>query len=172
MAISPIEQALIQIFQHGLPLVARPYQRIGDSVGLTEAEVIDYLKKWQADGTIRRFGVVVRHHELGYQANAMIVWDVPDHSVQALGERLGAQKVVTLCYQRPRRLPDWPYNLFCMIHGQDRATVLQYLSQVTNRCGMQAFEHEVLFSCRRFKQQGAHTASVPTDCNEPKAVVH
>ncbi len=100
-------------------------------------------------------GIVVRHHELGYTANAMVVWDVPDGQVEAIGEQLGAQPCVTLCYQRPRRLPDWPYNLFCMIHGRDRDRVLGTIEQMLGTLALQEISHKVLFSGRRFKQRGA-----------------
>ena len=61
-----------------LPFVSRPYAAIGKKIGLSEKEVIEHLADWQADGTIRRMGVIVRHHELGYRANAMVVWNIPD----------------------------------------------------------------------------------------------
>ena len=74
-------------------------------------------------GIISRFGLIIRHRALGISANAMLVWDIGDEAVDAIGERFAAEPFVTLCYRRPRRLPDWPYNLFCMVHGRDRATV-------------------------------------------------
>jgi len=165
MVVNSQERALIAALQQGLPLVSRPYTRIGESVGLSENEVIHCLAKWQQDGTIRRHGIVVRHRELGYQANAMVVWDVPDSQVQALGRCLGRQPAVTLCYRRPRRLPDWSYNLFCMIHGQNREAVLQQLAQLIVQCRMQGIAHEVLFSSRRFKQQGARSLHFGEDAD-------
>ena len=109
----------------------------------------------QAQGIIKRMGVVVRHHELGYRANAMMVLDVPDDQVEAVGWRLSAVDCVTLCYQRPRRLPQWPYNLFCMIHGKDRADVLACIDDVVNELQLAGLQRAVLFSKRRFKQRGA-----------------
>ena len=97
----------------------------------------------------------MRHHELGYLANAMVVWDVPDDQVSALGHRIGSFDSVTLCYRRPRRLPDWRYNLFTMIHGQHRDEVLSLVDQLKEQCGLKNVAHEILFSCRRFKQCGA-----------------
>jgi DNA-binding Lrp family transcriptional regulator len=106
-------------------------------------------------GVIKRLGVVVRHHELGYQANAMVVWDVPDAWVDAMGQQLGADSRVTLCYQRPRVPGRWPYNLFCMVHGQDRDEVRQQVARLVATTGVRARAHKVLFSGRRFKQHGA-----------------
>jgi len=97
----------------------------------------------------------VRHHELGYRANAMVVWDVPDEQVEQIGLQLGDQDCVTLCYQRPRRLPDWSYNLFCMVHGRDRGEVLACIDRITAALAIDTIPHEVLFSGRRFKQRGA-----------------
>ncbi len=150
------DYALIAAIQDGLPLVARPYAAIGAAAGLSEAEVLSRLEYLLNQDVIKRFGVVVRHHELGYRANAMVVWDIPDERIDELGRCIGASDFVTLCYQRPRRLPDWRYNLFSMIHGKDRAEVLERLDLMRDQCGLMDFAHEVLFSKRRFKQCGAH----------------
>lgn len=146
---------LVRAVQQGLPLVSRPYAEIGARIGLAESEVIARLQRLLAHGAIKRMGVVVRHRELGYRANAMVVWDVPDLRVNALGHCLAQFEFVTLCYQRPRRLPDWPYNLFCMIHGRDRCSVLGRVEELVQRCGLGDIPHAVLFSRRRFKQRGA-----------------
>jgi len=146
---------LIEVIQSGLPLVARPYQAIANRLGCSEQSVIDRLREMIDAGIIKRLGVVVRHHELGYSANAMVVWDVPDAQVDELGGQLGRQDCVTLCYQRPRRLPDWPYNLFCMVHGRDRDDVLECIERMVNGLGLEAIAHTVLFSGKRFKQRGA-----------------
>jgi len=155
------DRALVGAVQHGLPLVSRPYAEIGRRIGMSEAEVLQRLQRLLALGHIKRLGVVVRHRELGYRANAMVVWDVPDRRVAELGRCLGGFPFVTLCYRRPRRLPDWPYNLFCMIHGRDRSEVLARVDELVRRCGLAAIPHRVLFSERRFKQRGARYAPAP-----------
>ena len=111
-------------------------------------------------GVIKRLGVVVRHHELGYRANAMVVWDVPDSEVDQLGYLLGRQDCVTLCYQRPRHMPHWPYNLFCMVHGRDRDEVLACVARMSEGLGLDDIHRTVLFSGRRFKQRGARYRGV------------
>ena len=155
MVLSDADNRLIAAIQNGLPLAPRPWAEIGARLNMPETEVIERMEALQENGYIKRLGIVVRHHELGYNANAMVVWDVPDDRVQAVGDALGRQRCVTLCYQRPRRLPHWPYNLFCMIHGKDRQRVLDYIDQITGELGLQEIPREVLFSGRRFKQRGA-----------------
>lgn len=161
MGLSTQDQRLVAAIQCGLPLVPRPYAEIGARIGLSEEETIARVQALLADGTIKRLGVVVRHHELGYRANAMAVWNVPDEQVDDVGRRIGAVDFVTLCYRRPRRLPDWPYNLFSMIHGQDRDAVMRNIEHLVECCGLQDIPHEVLFSRRRFKQCGAHYIGSP-----------
>ncbi len=151
----PIQRALVDAIQGGLPLVSRPYALIGEQIGLSEREVIRRVRDLLEQGVIKRLGVVVRHRELGYDANAMVVWDVPDDRVGELGRCLGSFPFVTLCYRRPRRLPDWPYNLFTMIHGRDREEVLARVDELVTCCGLQAVPHQPLFSRRCFKQRGA-----------------
>lgn len=152
------ELAVVSLAGAGLPLVSRPFAVAGETLGLTENEVIADLQRLIAEGIIKRMGVVVRHHELGYRANAMVVWDIADDAVSELGRCLGKLEFVTLCYRRPRRLPAWRYNLFCMIHGHDREEVLARVEEMRQGCGLQAVAHEVLFSTRRFKQCGARYA--------------
>jgi DNA-binding Lrp family transcriptional regulator len=146
---------LIDAIQAGLPLVSRPYREIGARLGMSEQAVIGRLRGMIEAGIIKRLGVVVRHHELGYRANAMVVWDVPDERVDRIGRQLGDIDCVTLCYQRPRHLPDWPYNLFCMVHGQDRDDVCACIARLVEAHGLGKIRHAVLFSGRRFKQRGA-----------------
>lgn len=146
---------LIEVIQRGLPLVARPYQEIAERLGWSEQLVIEKLQAMIDGGVIKRLGIVVRHHELGYRANAMVVWDVPSDEIDLLGEKLGMQDCVTLCYQRPRMLPEWRYNLFCMVHGRDRQEVLECIDTMVDGLGLENIPHTVLFSGRRFKQRGA-----------------
>ena len=155
MVLSEQDQQLIKLIQGGLPLTSRPYADIAAQLGLEEQQVVERIQAFSEMGLIKRMGIVVRHHELGYTANAMVVWNVPDDQVQAVGEALSRHACVTLCYQRPRRLPDWPYNLFCMIHGKDRERVLNTIDELIESEGLQNIAHEVLFSGQRFKQRGA-----------------
>ena len=165
-----MDRRLLAAIQHGLPLASRPYADIGAGLGLSEAEVIARLARLKETGVIRRFGVVVRHHELGYRANAMVVWDAPDDQVAELGHCLAGFDFITLCYRRPRRLPQWRYNLYCMIHGKSREEVLAHLEWMVGRCGLQSLPHEVLFSRRRFKQRGAVYAAGAAASREQGAV--
>lgn len=146
---------LIALIQTGLPLTARPYADLGEQVGMTEEQVINRIARLNESKVIKRFGIVVRHHELGYKANAMTVWNIDDDKVSQLGGCMGEFDFVTLCYRRPRRLPEWTYNLFTMIHGKDRQHVLSNIELLVNQCGLDSVEHQVLFSTQRFKQRGA-----------------
>lgn len=158
VAIGPSGQRLVAVLQDGLELVPRPYAVLAARAGLSEDEVLETLANWQELGLVRRFGVVVRHHELGFGANAMCVWDVPDAEVSALGEVLAAEAAVTLCYRRVRVVPQWRYNLYCMLHGRERAEVMGTLAGIEARHRLGRYRSDVLFSVRRFKQTGARYA--------------
>lgn len=145
--------------EKGLPLTPRPYQTLSERTGLTEEQVMDAIRQWQHQGLIKRLGLVVRHRTLGYQANAMVVWNVPDDQVAELGQTLASVPFITLCYQRPRRLPDWPYNLFCMIHGINRDRVLQQLSSLIDQHQLQDLAHAILFSNKAYLQRGGRYVS-------------
>ena len=121
------EQRLVAALQAGLPLVSRPYAAIARHCRLSgeggERRVLRRIGEWLCDGIVKRVGVIVRHRPLGYVANVMAVWDVPDAIVDAVAVALAGEPEVTLCYRRARALPAWPYNLFCMMHGRERGQV-------------------------------------------------
>lgn len=164
VTVDETDRRLLAALQGGLPLVARPYEEIARRTGLTGADVLARLAKLKQSRVLSRFGVVVRHHELGYGANAMVVWNVPDEEVRDLGRCLADFDFITLCYRRPRH-SSWPYNLYCMIHGKSRDEVLGNLEWLMNHCGLQNLDHEVLFSRRRFKQRGAVYFDAPGSTN-------
>lgn len=152
------ESRLVAAVSTGFPLVGEPYENIGHELELDGREVISLLARMLGDGRIRRIGAIVRHRRLGYEANAMVVWDVPDGEAGAIGRRLAADPAVTLCYRRARVLPRWPYNFYCMVHGRERSRVAQEIERLTVEHGLQPYEREVLFSTRCFSQKAASYA--------------
>ncbi|MBE2243301.1 MAG: Lrp/AsnC family transcriptional regulator [Burkholderiaceae bacterium] len=163
LPVAPVSDALRPLaarLEEGLALVERPFAALGEPLGLTEAEVIAALAEWCERGTLRRLGVVLRHHEFGISANAMTVFELPESEVDAAGERLAAQPGVTLCYRRDSA-PGWPYTLYCMVHGRERGAVRALIDAAVRHAGLADRRHEVLFSTRRFKQTGARYFSEP-----------
>jgi len=156
-----MELELIGWLLKGLPLSPTPYRDIAEDVGCSEAEVLSAIATLRKQGAIKRDGIIVRHHKVGYRANAMCVWDIPDDEVSEIGKKMATFDFVTLCYRRPRREPDWPYNLFCMIHGKSRQETLGHIDILIKEVGLEAVRRDVLFSTRSFKQQGAAYGIAP-----------
>ena len=153
-SIEPEGWPLAALVEQGLPLVKEPFAQWAAELDRAPEWVMAQLQSWLGHGVLRRFGLIVRHHELGFDANAMTVFNVPDDQVDACGERLAQCAHVTLAYQR-LRATTWPYNLYCMVHGRDRATVLAQIETLTRECGLSDVPREILFSRRRFKQIGS-----------------
>lgn len=153
-----IDRAIIVATQQGLPLVARPYHLIAEQVGIAPEEVMARMNAMLGQGLIRRIGVVPNHYAIGYVANGMSVWDVPDEHVDALGERVGQLDCVSHCYRRPRRLPQWRYNLFAMVHGRTREEVEAKVAQIAALLDEHARGHDVLYSTRILKKTGLRLA--------------
>ena len=137
-----------------LPLVPRPYDALADRLGIGAEEVKARLARMLDTGTIRRIGAVPNHYALGYTANGMSVWDVADERIDELGEMIGRLSFVTHCYRRPRRLPDWPYNLFAMVHGKTRTEVEGGCAIIRELLGTACRAGDVLYSTRILKKTG------------------
>ena len=149
-----VDRSLVAATQAGLPLVPRPYATIASWLNLSEEEVIARLGALQDRGIVRRIAIAPNHYALGMTANGMSVWDVADDRISELGARIGALPYVTHCYQRPRALPDWPYNLFAMLHGESREEVEGKRAEVASILGPACRGHDILYSTRILKKTG------------------
>ena len=154
MPFDDFDRRLVAATQGGLPLVPRPYDALAEMLGTSADAVRERLAQGLEQGLVRRIGAVPNHYRLGYRANGMTVWDVDDELVDALGERIGALAFVSHCYRRPRHVPDWPYNLFAMLHGRSRAEVECQRDAVRAVLGAASRGDEVLYSTAILKKTG------------------
>ncbi|BCV22735.1 siroheme decarboxylase subunit beta [Moorella sp. Hama-1] len=157
--LSELEKAIVRIFQGDLPLEPRPFRRAAAELGLSEEEVLAHLKSLQEEGIMRRFGAALRHRKAGIVANAMVVWRVPEGQAAAAGQKLAAFKEVTHCYQRHSR-PEWPYNLYAMIHGRNRRQchlLAQRLAAAINN-----HDYQLIFSTAELKKESMRYFEEPT----------
>lgn len=153
-----IERRLVMALQEGLPLLIRPFSVLASRVGCDESEVLERIRNWCAEGVIKYFGVVVRRKEADEGVNAMLVQDIPDSDVDRIGELLAREPAVALCYQRARCLPDWPYNLFCIIRGAVREDVQARIEELRKRLDLAGHPAEILYSLTRYKRDGVRYA--------------
>jgi DNA-binding Lrp family transcriptional regulator len=153
-ALDAIDERLVLATQGGLPLTAYPYEAIARQLGLDEAEVLGRMEGLLERSVIRRIGAVPNHYAIGYAANGMSVWDVDDAQVDRLGEQVGALAFVTHCYRRPRHLPQWPYNLFAMLHGASRDEVRSQAAEIAALLGPHCRQQDILFSTHILKKTG------------------
>jgi DNA-binding Lrp family transcriptional regulator len=149
-----LDRRIVLAAQAGLPLDPRPYHWIAGTLNVAPERVMQRIEAMLADGRIRRIGVVPNHYRLGFVANGMSVWDVPDDRIGEVGRRVGELDIVSHCYQRPRHLPDWPYNLFAMVHGHSREEVRDKVADIAALLGEAVHGYDVLFSTRILKKTG------------------
>lgn len=151
---SELDRRIVLATQAGLPLDARPYHWLATELGVDPELLMERFRAMLEDGRIRRIGVVPNHYRLGYSANGMSVWDVADEDISATGRQVGELDIVSHCYHRPRRLPEWPYNLFAMVHGHSQEEVRDKVRQIARLLGDRARSHDLLFSTRILKKTG------------------
>lgn len=141
--------AMITAIQSGIPISAEPFREIAEKLGITEDALLDQLQAWKDDGTIRRFGAILRHTEAGFSVNAMGVWNVPDARIDDFARVATSPEAVSHCYQRPR-FEGFPYNLYTMIHGRSRAECEQTARRISEQIGIT--DYELLFTTEEFKK--------------------
>ncbi len=149
-----LDRKIITATQAGLPLVKEPYQAIAQQLNIEPQLLKQRMQAMLDNGQIRRIGAVPNHYKLGYKANAMSVWNVPDDKISELGQQLGALDYVSHCYERPRFLPEWPYNLFAMLHGKSKAEVAEKVQRIVTLLGEHCAGYELLYSTKILKKTG------------------
>ncbi len=156
-----LDRRIITATQSGLPLVKEPYQAIAKQLNIEPELLKQRMQIMLEQGQIRRIGAVPNHYKLGYKANAMSVWNVPDDKIAELGKQLGALSFVSHCYERPRFLPEWPYNLFAMLHGKSKEEVTEKVQQVIQLLGENCAGYELLYSKQILKKTGLRLKEKP-----------
>jgi len=147
-----LDLQLIRAMQEGIELVPQPYRSLGEELKISEDEVIERIKVLVDRGLIRRFAATIGHRALGIVANAMIVWNVPPENINQVGRVMASFDEVTHCYERPLH-PDWPYNLYTMVHSHSKERCKDISKNISQRTGIK--DYQIIFSEKEFKKTGA-----------------
>jgi len=160
--LTPAERDLVVEIQDGLPVTATPYADVADELGADPGWVRRTIRRFDAEGKVRRVGVVPNHYALGYTENGMTVWDVPDEVVETVGPEVASLEFVTHCYRRPRHDGVWPYNFFAMTHGrsevESRRRIRAVRATMEEHWDVGAGDWDTLFSTRILKKTGIRMA--------------
>jgi DNA-binding Lrp family transcriptional regulator len=147
--LTDLEKKIIAIIQGDLPISQQPYLEIAEQLGEEEEIVISTLKNLCERGVIRRFGATLRHQKSGFNANAMIAWQVDEDRIDATGKEVSKFTQVSHCYRR-NPAKDWPYNLYTMVHAQDEASCREIAKLISEKTGIKTYS--ILFSRRELKK--------------------
>ena len=149
MKLTDQDKRLIYLFQGDLPVEPHPFAWLGEQLGWSEEQVIDRLNQFREDGIIRRFGATLYHQNSGFPANVMVAWQFDPDSVEEAGQTLSRERLVSHCYQRTIT-PEWPYNLYTMVHGQDDEDCRRTVARMAGK--VEAQNHALLFSVKELKK--------------------
>ncbi len=147
----PTEQDkdFIRELQKDMDIIDEPFVKAATNLGITEDELFTKMKHYESIGVLRRFAAILRHRQVGFTANGMIVWKVPENRITSVGETLGSFPQVSHCYERPT-YDDWPYNVFSMIHCKTHTEANDVAKIIQNQIDVD--EYKILFSSREFKK--------------------
>ncbi len=147
----PTEQDkdFIRELQKDMEIIDEPFVKAANNLGITETELFEKMKQYEDIGVMRRFAAILRHRQIGFTANGMIVWKVPEDRISEVGAKLGAFPQVSHCYERPT-YSDWPYNVFSMIHCKTHDEANDMAKTIKNQ--IQVDDYRILFSSREFKK--------------------
>lgn len=142
---------LLQALQDGIPIESEPFKKVAEQLKLSQAEVINRIASLIQKGKIKRIAASLSQQSIGYKANALVVWNIPNARVNEIGKKMASYKEVTHCYLRPRR-KNWKYNIYIMIHGRSKRACLEVVKKIAREIKIN--DYEVLFSERELKKTG------------------
>ena len=147
----PTEQdkQFIRELQKDMDIIDEPFSRAAKNLGINEEQLFEKMKYYESIGVMRRFAAILRHRQVGFTANGMIVWKVAQNRIVEVGELLGSFPQVSHCYERPT-YPDWPYNVFSMIHCKTHDEAKEMAKTIQRQINVD--DYKILFSSREFKK--------------------
>jgi len=143
------DKDFIRELQKDMEIIDEPFVKAANNLGMTEDELFSKMKHYESMGVLRRFAAILRHRQVGFTANGMIVWKVPEDRITSVGETLGSFPQVSHCYERPT-YDDWPYNVFSMIHCKTHDEAYDVAKTIQSQIDVN--EYKILFSSREFKK--------------------
>jgi len=147
--LTPLHYALIKEVQYDIDIVSEPFKKIIDTLDISYETFFSILSELQKAGVMRRFAAILNHRKAGFNANAMVVWDVDEEKGEDIGEKAAAFSAVSHCYLRPK-YKNWPYNLFTMVHGKTTEETNGIIEEMSKEINARAFMP--LYSSREFKK--------------------
>ncbi|HPD15172.1 MAG TPA: AsnC family transcriptional regulator [Planctomycetota bacterium] len=144
-----LDRRIISALQDGLPIVAEPYAEVAGRLGLAAEALLERLRGMLARGEVRRLGASIAHRNAGVVANVMCVWRVPPEQVEEFAREAVRVAAITHCYERAAS-PEWPYNVYAMIHGQSQGDCEAIIQELCQRTGQH--DYVALLSTREFKK--------------------
>lgn len=148
--ITPREVEAVRVLQRDLPIEERPFRVWEQKFGITQEALFAHAHSFLERGIMRRFSAVLRHRNAGFSANAMGVWIVPEDRLNEVGEIIAGFAACSHCYQRPTYPPEWPYNLFSMVHGKTTEDCCAVLDSMAEKTGLSGYA--MLYSTKEYKK--------------------
>jgi DNA-binding Lrp family transcriptional regulator len=147
--LTPLHHEIILRVQYDIKFVSEPFKEIIEALNIDYDTFFTILHELQDAGVMRRFASILNHRKAGFNANAMVVWDVDENEGESIGKKAAAFSAVSHCYLRPK-YPNWPYNLFTMVHGKTTEETNGIIEEMAQE--IDAKEHMPLYSSREFKK--------------------
>ena len=149
--LSQLDKEIIKALQDEFPLCEEPYKILAQRVGISEEEFLQRVKELIDEKKIRKMGAVLRHREVGFNANALCAWQVPPDKLDDTAQVMSSHAAVSHCYDRTPA-PNWNYNLYTMIHAKTRDECEQIIKELSDLTGVN--DYKVLYTKREWKKTG------------------
>ena len=150
--LSKLDKTIIGFISQDIPLVKEPFRGLAHKLGINEETLLGRIKSYKKSGLMRKFSASLNHRKAGFKHNVMVVWNIPERSVNKAGNLMASFPEVSHCYER-KRARRWDYNLYSMIHGRTRKRCLEVIGDISGKIGCK--DYGVLFSSSEYKKSAA-----------------
>ena len=151
------DHEILRVIQDGVPITREPFKKAADTLGMTQEELVKRVKTMNENGLIRRFSANINQRKLGINANAVVVWNIPEEKMEAAVPVFLERGEISHIYERRVYPGRWEYNLYTVVHDYDRESVERFAKKIADEIGED--DYQVLFSKRRFKGTSSRLAT-------------
>ncbi|MGM0395833.1 MAG: Lrp/AsnC family transcriptional regulator [Bacillota bacterium] len=144
-----LDKEIIKRLQEDFPLERQPYKKLAKEIQIPEEKLMEKLHEFMDKGILKRVGAILRHRKVGYNANAMVVWNIPVEKVEGAAEIMISYPMLSHCYER-EATDEWPYNTYTMIHCENTDECEKIVSEIIDKIG--EYEYEILYSTEELKK--------------------